>query len=188
MIVGDVDTKAFINTMHQSQAEVEIATPGDTLRDFDAKASADTLADSRESLRDTDGFKGRMTFLKAGHRAGKGKSQDRIRHGIEAEALAETLADRLEELSAGKVGQTLTDLKAASPVVTLAPTIAEMKTQTAAKTLSDVVPQALVETQAVAVAEEVTETIKDTITYVKPEAQVEKVVETSSDCGRLARW
>lgn len=29
MIVGDVDTEAFINTMHQSQAEVEIATPGD---------------------------------------------------------------------------------------------------------------------------------------------------------------
>ena len=44
MKVGDVDTKAFINTMHQSQAEVEITTPGDTLRDFDAKALADTLA------------------------------------------------------------------------------------------------------------------------------------------------
>ena len=39
MIVGDVDTKAFIKIMHQSQAEVEIATPGDTLRDVDAKAS-----------------------------------------------------------------------------------------------------------------------------------------------------
>ena len=62
MIVGDVDTKAFINTMHQSQAEVEITTPGDTLRDFDAKALADTLAYSRESLRDTDGFKRRITF------------------------------------------------------------------------------------------------------------------------------
>ena len=62
VIVGDVDTKAFINTMHQSQAEVEITTPGDTLRDFDAKALADTLAYSRESLRDTDGFKRRITF------------------------------------------------------------------------------------------------------------------------------
>ena len=46
MIVGDLDTKAFINTMHQSQAEVEIETPGDTLRDVDAKASLDTLANS----------------------------------------------------------------------------------------------------------------------------------------------
>ena len=44
--MGYVDTKAFINTMHQSQAEVQIQTPGDTLRDVHAKASADTLADS----------------------------------------------------------------------------------------------------------------------------------------------
>ena len=45
---------------------------------------------------------------------------------VEAQALAETLADRLEELKAGKVGNTLTNLKAASPVVTLAPTLTEM--------------------------------------------------------------
>ena len=31
---------------------------------------------------------------------------------MEAEALAETLADRLEELKAGKVGETLTLIKA----------------------------------------------------------------------------
>ena len=37
MIVGDVDTKAFINTMQQNQAEVEIRTHGDTLRNVDAK-------------------------------------------------------------------------------------------------------------------------------------------------------
>ena len=41
--------------------------------------------------------------------------------------MAETLANRLEELKARKVGKTLTDLKAASPVLTLAPTVAEMK-------------------------------------------------------------
>ena len=52
---------------------------------------------------------------------------------VEAEALAETLADRPEELKAAKVGQTLTDLRAASPLVTLAPTLAEMKAQTAEK-------------------------------------------------------
>ena len=53
--------------------------------------------------------------------------------------MAETLADRLEELKAGKVGETLTDLKAASPVVTLAPTPADIKAQTPGKTLTDVV-------------------------------------------------
>ena len=74
----DVDTKAFIKTMHQNQAQVEIETPGDTLRNLDAKASADTLAASGKSLRDTDGFEGRITFLKAGRRAG----QDNIRHAI----------------------------------------------------------------------------------------------------------
>ena len=60
---GFVDTKAFIKTMHQSQASVQIETPGDTLRDVNAKASADTLADSPKSLPDTDGFEGRITFL-----------------------------------------------------------------------------------------------------------------------------
>ena len=74
-------------------------------------------------------------------------------------------ADRQEELKAGKVGEKLTYLKAASPVVTLAPTLAEMKAQTVGKPLSDVVPQALVETEAVAVAEKVSKTIKDTLTF-----------------------
>ena len=44
------------------------------------------------------------------------------------------------------------------------------------------------ETQAVAVAEEVTKTIRDTLTYVKLEAPVKEVVDTVSDCGRLASW
>ena len=75
MIVGDVDTKAFIKIMHQSQAEVEIATPSDTLRDVDAKAFADTLADSRESLRDTDGCEGWITSLKTGRHACRDEGQ-----------------------------------------------------------------------------------------------------------------
>ena len=95
---------------------------------------------------------------------------------------------RTRWLTVEKVSETLTDLKAASPVVTLAPSLAEMKAHTAGKKLSHVLPQALVETEAVAVAEEVTKTIKDSLTYVKPEAPVEKIVDTSSDCGRLASW
>ena len=75
MIVGDVDTKAFIKTMRQSKKEVKIATPADTLRDVDAKAFADTLADSRESLRDTDGCEGLITSLKTGRHACRDEGQ-----------------------------------------------------------------------------------------------------------------
>ena len=52
---------------------------------------------------------------------------------VEAEALADTLTDRVVEVKAGKVCETLTDLKAAPPVVTLAHTIAEMEAETIAK-------------------------------------------------------
>lgn len=47
--------------------------------------------------------------------------------------MVETLANRLEEFKAGKIGETLTDLKATSPVLTLALTLAEMKAQKAEK-------------------------------------------------------
>ena len=47
--------------------------------------------------------------------------------------MVETLANRLEELKAGKIGETLKDLKATSPVLTLALNLAEMKAQTAEK-------------------------------------------------------
>ena len=42
--MGDVKTEALINTLHQSQAEVEVETPGDPVRDVEAEASVDTLA------------------------------------------------------------------------------------------------------------------------------------------------
>ena len=38
-------TKAFVNTMHHSLAEVQNETPRDTLHDVEAVASRDTLAD-----------------------------------------------------------------------------------------------------------------------------------------------
>ena len=44
--MGDLQTEALFNTMHQSLAEVEAETPGDTLRDTEAEASSGTLADS----------------------------------------------------------------------------------------------------------------------------------------------
>ena len=47
-----------MNMMHQSQAEVEIRTPGDTLCDVDAKASADMLTVEKvfETLTDLKGI------------------------------------------------------------------------------------------------------------------------------------
>ena len=44
--LGDVQTKALFNTMHQSLAQVKAKTPGDTLLDAENEASSDTLADS----------------------------------------------------------------------------------------------------------------------------------------------
>ena len=46
---------------------------------------------------------------------------------VQAKAFSETLSDSLAEVKFGKVAKTLTDLKAASPVLTLFPTLAVMK-------------------------------------------------------------
>ena len=46
---------------------------------------------------------------------------------VQATAFSETLSDSLAEVKFGKVAKTLTDLKAASPVLTLFPTLAVMK-------------------------------------------------------------
>ena len=76
MIVADVDMKAFNNTMHEKQTEVKLATLCDSFRDVDAKASADTLSDSRKRLRDTDGCEGRITSLKTGRHSCRGEGQN----------------------------------------------------------------------------------------------------------------
>ena len=46
---------------------------------------------------------------------------------VQAKAFFDTLSDRLAEVKVGKVGETLTDLKAASLVLTLLPILAVMK-------------------------------------------------------------
>ena len=46
--------------------------------------------------------------------------------GVHAKAFFDTLSDRLAEVKVAKVGETLTDLKAASPVLTLFPKLAVM--------------------------------------------------------------
>ena len=54
------------------------------------------------------------------------KQGNRVRD-VQAQAFSDTLSDRLAEVKVGKVGETLTNLKAASPVLTLFPTLAVMK-------------------------------------------------------------
>ena len=44
-------TNAFVNTMHNSLAEVQNETPRDTLHDVHAVAFADTLADRLAEVR-----------------------------------------------------------------------------------------------------------------------------------------
>ena len=41
---GDLEGKALVTTMHYSLAEAETKTRGDTLRDVETEASANTLA------------------------------------------------------------------------------------------------------------------------------------------------
>ena len=45
---------------------------------------------------------------------------------VQAQAFSDRLSDRLAKVKVGKVGETLTKLKAASPVLTLFPTLAVM--------------------------------------------------------------
>ena len=86
---------------------------------------------------------------------------------MEVAGITDRLADRLAAVKAGKVDETLTDLKAALLVVTLA----EMDTETAGKTLSHVEAQALVAPFCGRLSEVVANTIVHTLTYLKPEHQ-----------------
>ena len=54
------------------------------------------------------------------------KRGNSVRH-VNAQAFSDTLSDRLAEVKVGKVGETLTNLKAASTVLTLFPTLTVMK-------------------------------------------------------------
>ena len=55
------------------------------------------------------------------------KQQGNRVRDVQAKAFSDTLSDKLAEVKVGKGGETLTDLKAASPVLTLFATLAVMK-------------------------------------------------------------
>ena len=67
-------------------------------------------------------------------------------HDSLTELWAEAPGDKLSDVNASNVAETLTDLKAASPIVTLAPTLGEMKAETGSKALSDVKAQTVLDT------------------------------------------
>ena len=84
---------------------------------------------------------------------------------MEVAGITDRLAERLAAVKAGKVGETLTDLKAALLVVRLA----EMDAETAGKTLSALEAQELVDTFCGTISEVVANTLVHTLTYLKPE-------------------
>lgn len=90
--------------------------------------------------------------------------------------MADTLADNLKEVNARKMSETLTYLKATSPVTKLA----EIKAINAGKTLRDT-GQIAVVTPSATVAEVLEKTFKNKLTYVKFKAPVKKVVDTPAD-------
>ena len=98
MILGDVDTKAFINTMQQNQAEVQIRTHGDTLRNVDAKHRQTrwlTVAKIFETLTDLKGaplFKTLFAVLEEV----KAKTDGETLGDVKVEALVDFIADTLE--------------------------------------------------------------------------------------------
>jgi len=97
---------------------------------------------------------------------------------VEVEALVNASRGEGWEVKAGKVDETVTDLKAALPVVTLAPTLAEMEAERAGKTLSNVEAKALVNILADTLSEVVAKTFADTLTCVESEAPIKREVNS----------
>ena len=92
--MGDVHTKAFINTMQQNQAEVQIRTHGDTLRNVDAKHRHTRWLTVEKVFETLTDFKGAPLFktLFAVLEEVKGKTLG----DVKVEALVDFLADTLE--------------------------------------------------------------------------------------------
>ena len=98
MIVGYVDTKAFINTMQQNQAEVEIRTHGDTLRNVNAKDRQTrwlTVQKVWQTLKDLKGAPLFKTLFAALEEV-KAKTVGKTLRDVKVEALVDLLADTLE--------------------------------------------------------------------------------------------
>ena len=99
VIVGDVDTKAFINTMQQNQAEVKIRTHGDTLRNVDAKHRQTrwlTVEKVFETLTDLKGAPLFKTLFEVLEEV-KAKTVGKTLGDVKVEALLHFLADTLEK-------------------------------------------------------------------------------------------
>ena len=106
----DVDTKAFINTMHQNQAEVEIEKPGDTFRNVDAKHWRTrwlTVENVCETLTDLKGAPLFKTMAVALAKV-KAKTNGKTLGDVEVEALIDMLADTLEKAVAKRIADTIT--------------------------------------------------------------------------------
>ena len=99
VIVGDVHTKAFINTMQQNQAEVQIPTHGDTLRNVDAKHRQTRWLTVEKVLQTLTDLKGAPLFktLSAALEEVKAKTVSKTLGDVKVEALVDLLADTVEK-------------------------------------------------------------------------------------------
>ena len=98
--MGDVHTKSFINTMQQNQAEVQIRTHGDTLRNVDAKHRHTRWLTVEKVFETLTDFKGAPLFktLFAVLEEVKGKTDGKTLGNVKVEALVDFLADTLENV------------------------------------------------------------------------------------------
>ena len=97
--MGDVHTKAFINTMQQNQAEVEIPTHGDTLRNVDAKHRQTRWLTVEKVWQTLTDLKGAPLFktLSAALEEVKAKTVSKTLGDVKVEALVDLLADTVEK-------------------------------------------------------------------------------------------
>ena len=123
-----MEAVALLNTTHYSLAEMKAETPVCTLPDFNAKASANTIADGLAEVK----------AVKVGHAGRGGRPRRLAKHWeTEAEALVCTFPDTLSEvvaklakLKAEALGDTLADLKAEALFHAVGDTVAVVQAET----------------------------------------------------------
>ena len=99
MIVGDVHTEAFIDTMQQNQSEVEIRTHGDTLCNVHAKhrqtrwLTVEKVCETLTDLKNAPLFKTLFAALKQV----KAKTVGKTLGDVKVKVLVDFLADKLEK-------------------------------------------------------------------------------------------
>ena len=99
--------------MHYSQAQAQLQIPGETLRDVETDASANTLPDTLAELKCK---KVGETVTDVKITDVETKTVDKILGNEQMEALADTFPETLSQVVAKTIANTLTCVKAKAPV------------------------------------------------------------------------